>query len=146
MNITLYNNVSAPNVLDKEISQVQTLQGVLHEPSSLIDPTFTIERANPAGFNYFHIEEFGRYYFVTGVSSVGNNLVSVSGHVDVLMTYKAGIRNLTAVIRRQENNFNLLLDDGIFKAYQPTKHKIIRFPNSFNDFCYVLAIAGNGED
>lgn len=146
MIITLYNNASAPNVVDKQITQVEQAQGVLREASSLIDPTFTMERQSPTGFNYFWIEEFGRYYYVTGVSSVGNNLVSVSGHVDVLMTYKTGIRNLTAVIRRQENSYNLLLDDGIFKSYQNPKHKIIRFPRSFEEFSYILAIAGNGGD
>ena len=65
--------------------------------------------------------------------------------VDVLMTFRDEIKNMEAIIKRQENNYNLYLDDGIFKAYQNTKHKLLKFPNGFSDFSYILALAGNGE-
>lgn len=143
MNIILYRNTSPPNYLDKSLISVDTLDGNLREPTSIIDPTIVIERSTPTGFNYVEIPAFNRYYFVTGISSISNNLVAVSCHVDVLMTYKSEIRSCPAVIRRQENAFNLYLDDGIFKSYQNSKHKIISFPYGFTDYSYVLALAGN---
>lgn len=145
MYINLYNNTSPPNYVNKSITEVVSLEGTLREPTSIIDPVVIIERDNPMGFNYIHIPIFNRYYFVTGISSESNNLVAVSMHVDVLMTYKAQIRNMYAIIKRQENQYNLYLDDGIFKAYQNTKHKLVKFPNGFSDFSYILALAGNGE-
>lgn len=146
MTIVLYNNTSPANYVNKEITQVESLTGYLREASSVTDPTFVIERSSPVGFNYVHIPEFGRYYFVTGISSDTTNLVAVSCHVDVLMTYKAAIAEMQAVIRRQEFSYNLMLDDNIFKAYSNPKFKLKKFPNSFNDFSYILAVAGNGEE
>lgn len=145
MTIILYNNTSPSNYVNKSISVVSTLNGTLRNPTSIIDPVVTIERSNPTGFNYARIEEFGRYYFVTGISSELSNLISISLHVDVLMTYKEGIKDMNAIIKRQENKFNLYLDDGIFKAYQNTKHKVIQFPYGFTEYSYILALAGNGN-
>lgn len=145
MTISLYNNASAPNYVDKEISLVQTLTGVLRNPASVTDPVITIERDSPVGFNYVYIPEYSRYYFVSGISMTGDRLLALSLHVDVLMTYKATIREMYAIIKRQENKFNLYLDDGIFKAYQNTKHKIIKLPYGFTEYSYVLALAGNGS-
>lgn len=144
MTINLYRNTSPPNYLNKNLIPVDSINGTLREPTSILDPTIMLERSAPTGFNYMEIPAFNRYYVVTGVSSIANNLIAVSGHVDVLMTYKSEIRSCEAVIRRQENKFNLYLDDGIFKAYQNTKHKIIRLPYGFTDYSYVLALAGNG--
>ncbi len=145
MTISLYNNASAPNYIDKDISLVQTLTGVLRNPASVTDPVITIERDSPVGFNYAYIPEYSRYYFVSGISMTGDKLLALSLHVDVLMTYKDAIREMRAIIKRQENKFNLYLDDGIFKAYQNTKHKIIKLPYGFTEYSYVLALAGNGS-
>lgn len=145
MFINLYNNTSPPNYVSKSIAEVISLEGTLREPTSIIDPVVIVERNSPMGFNYAHIPIFNRYYFITGISSEANSLVAIAMHVDVLMTYKEQIANMNAIIKRQENQYNLYLDDGIFKAYQNTKHKIIKFPYGFNDFSYILALAGNGE-
>ena len=93
-----------------------------------------------------YIPEFGRYYYITGVSSAYQGYISVSAHVDVLKTYAAQIRQCYAIVRRNEFKYNLMLDDGIFKAYQNPKHKIIKFPRSFNASSYVLALAGNSTN
>lgn len=145
MIITLYQNVSPPNYVNKDIQYVEIIEGVLRTPASVTDPVISIARNSPTGFNYAHIAEYGRYYFLTGVSTVTDKLLSVSFHVDVLMTYKDSIANMQAIIKRQENRFNLYLDDGIFKAYQNTKHKIIKLPYGFTEYSYILALAGNGS-
>lgn len=145
MTVILYQNTSAPNYVNKNLTVVEELTGTLREPTSIVDPVITIERPSPVGFNYVQIPEFNRYYYVTGVSSVSNGLVSISLHCDVLMTYADGIKSCNAIIKRQENKFNLYLDDGIFKAYQNTKHKIIAFPNGFTEYSYILALASNSD-
>lgn len=146
MIITLYQNVSPPNYVNKDIQYVEIIEGVLRTPASVTDPVISIARDNLTGFNYAYIAEYGRYYFLTGVSTVTDKLLSVSFHVDVLMTYKDAIADMQAIIKRQENKYNLYLDDGIFKAYQNTKHKIIGFPNGFSQYSYILALAGNGQN
>lgn len=143
MTIKLFNNTSPANYVTKQLTEVATLTGNLLEPSSIVDPTIIIERNSPVGFNYFQIPEFNRYYFLTGVSSDSRNLVAISGHCDVLMSYANQIKASNAILRRNEFLFNLYLDDGIFKAYQNTKHKQIMFPKEFNEFSFILALAGN---
>lgn len=145
MRIVLYQNTSPANTVNKTLTQVGVLDGVLRMPTSIINPVITLEYANPTGFNYMYVQEFGRYYFVNGISAENNNLIAVSAHVDVLKTYASAIANFNAVIKRNENKFNLYLDDGIFKAYQNAKHKVIRLPYGFSDFSYILALAGNGD-
>lgn len=145
MTIKLYNNASAPNYVNKNILPVDTLDGTLRSPTSIIDPVVILERSTPTGFNYIHIPEFNRYYFVTGVSTDVNGLIAISCHVDVLMSYASQIKQCKAIIKRQENKYNLYLDDGIFKAYQNPKHRIIKYPHGFNNFSYILALAGNSD-
>lgn len=143
MIINLYQNTSPANYVNKAPTQVGSLEGTLRSPTSILDPVVVIERNEPTGFNYIGIPAFGRYYYVNGISSENSNLVAISAHVDVLMSYASQIPNFDAVVRRNENKWNLYLDDGIFKAYQNTKHKVIRFPNGFNNYSYILALAGN---
>lgn len=145
MIVRLANNISPPNYVNKTISLVAELEGVLREPTSIIDPVLTLEFPASTAFNYCYIPDFGRYYYVTGISSESNSLISVALHCDVLMTYKEGLKTFDAIIKRQEHKFNLYLDDGIFKSYQNSKHKIIAFPGSFSTYSYILALAGNGD-
>lgn len=146
MTIELLWNTEPANKVSKVLTLVESLNGTLRYPSSIIDPVVTIERSSPTGFNYIHIPEFNRYYFVTNVVSDNNKLITISAHVDVLKSFASDIRECGAIIRRQENVYNLLLDDGMFKAYQNSKHKIIAFEREFNQFSYILALAGNSED
>lgn len=145
MIINLYQNTSPANYVNKAPTQVGSLEGILRSPTSILDPVVVIERSDPTGFNYIGIPAFNRYYYVNGISSENNNLVAISAHVDVLMSYANQIMDFNAVVRRNENKFNLYLDDGIFKAYQNTKHKVIKFPYGFTEYSYILALAGNGS-
>ena len=76
MNIVLYANVSEINAVNKNITELITLTGTLREQSSIIDPVITISDIdNYVGqMNYAYIPEFNRYYFITNVESVRNNL------------------------------------------------------------------------
>ena len=143
MKIDLCVNRDPANKLNKNVGVARSLEGTLREPSSIIDPVILIE-TSPTGFNYMYIPDFKRYYYIVNVTSVRNGLVEVAGHVDVLKTYANEIRGFTAIIQRQENMYNTYLDDGVFKAYQNSNHKIISFPVSFTDTSFVLALAGNG--
>ena len=143
MTIQLCVSREPANKVGKNIGVVSTLSGTLRESSSIIDPVITNE-ADPTGFNYLYIPDFKRYYYVVNVVVLRNNLIEVHAHVDVLKTYSAEIRGFDAVVQRQENVYNTYLDDGIFKAYQNSKHKIIAFPVSFTDTSIILALGGNG--
>lgn len=146
--VILYNNSSATNVVDKELSQVQTFSGTLRKGTSILDPAILIYSATgdfPTDSNYMYIAEFGRYYYITDIVSLYNNLWEVHCHVDVLKTYADGIRQQSAVVARQERTYNLMLDDGFFMSYQNPKIQIKLFSveDPFENQEFVLIVAGS---
>lgn len=115
MELRLYNSVAEVNVLNKSsyLTLVTTLTGTLREGTDLINPTIRVELATLPTFNYVHIPEFNRYYFVQGITSVRNKIWDITLHVDVLMTYRTQILSLTAEVDRNEFDFDLLIEDGL---------------------------------
>lgn len=146
MTITLYKNASVPNKVDKSLTQIAQLTGSLRTGTSVISPSFLITGANASlDFNYFKVEEWNRYYFTGPPKIEITGSMVLNGMVDVLMSFASDIRKARAIIDRQEFIYNMYLNDNKVMMNQNTKHKIIAFPNSFNDFSYILALAGNGQ-
>lgn len=141
-NIVLQTNRSDDNVLSKDIVDIDTMTGTLKKDTSIISPVIEFSGSIPTECNYMTISEFGRSYFVTDVKSTGNGRFEVSAHVDVLSTYASQIRNLDAIVARQQNKWNLYIDDGTFKIYQNPLLTIKEFPNGFDTDAFVLAVAG----
>lgn len=141
---------SGVNVVDKEFSLGGVdIQGTLRDGASLIDPVLIIEANGPGfhanGYNYCYVEEFGRYYFITDIVSVNYSLWEIHCHVDVLMSYKDQIKEQMAIVARQESKYNLMLDDGVFMAYQNPKiqTKYFSVPGPFEHQEFVLVVAGS---
>ena len=140
--IQLMYNASDDNVLDKNTSILGTYTGTLKAKTSILSPTILLEGSIPTTCNYMYIAEFGRYYFIDDISSVTNNTFEITSHVDVLKTYASQIRGCSGIIARQQNNWNLYIDDGTFKTYQNEINQIKVFPSGFNTYEFVLAVAG----
>ena len=148
MNIVLMLNNSESERVTKQLQTLATLTGSLKDGTSIINPTIIIQGA-PATVqqistsNYLQIPDFSRYYFIRDISSMRTNLWELSCHVDVLQTYAEQIKSQTAIIQRQENKWNLYLNDGSFKVYQNPNVFTKAFPNGFTTNEFVLAIAGS---
>ena len=144
-NIELKINNSEQNRLNKNTRTIMTVSGVLKEETSIIYPVIKIECeiSDVTGCNYLSISVFGRSYFVNDIRSIRNGLVEFSCHVDVLSTYAEQIKNNTGIIKRQENKWNLYLNDGTFKVYQNPIVLTKAFPSGFTTQEFVLAVAGS---
>lgn len=143
--ILLQVNNSEKARLDKELTTIMTMQGTIRRGTSIVDPVivFECDITNVVSCNYITIPQFGRSYFVNDVRSVGMKLVEFSCHVDVLSSFKDSIRQNTAIIKRQENKWNLYLNDGSFKVYQNPMVLTKAFPSGFTTQELVLAVAGS---
>ena len=143
--ITLQVNNSERNSVTKKVSDIMTVSGELKTETSIIDPVIMIECDLSAvtGCNYMTIPTFGRSYFVNNISSIRTGLVEFSCHVDVLSSFAEQIKKNTAIVRRQENNWNLYLNDGSFKVYQNPIVLTKAFPSGFTTQEFVLAVAGS---
>lgn len=145
MNVYLYNTTSEAHAVDKTLSELMVLSGTLRESSSIIDPVFNLTDIDSVidTLNYAYIPEFGRYYFVQNIESVRTGVWRVYMHVDVLYTYRSEILANSAIIQRNENQYDLKLNDGLFKTQQNPRIAQFPFPAGFNQWDFVLAVAGN---
>lgn len=158
--IQLLTNNSATNVVDKETTFLSAPQGVLRQNSSIIDPVIIIHCSASEDWrkkcNYAYIGEFGRYYYITNIIAVAGSVDMETAtsptqlwefhmHVDVLMSYKDQIRAQNAIVARQEAQYNLMLDDGVFMCYQNPKiqTKLFSNPTPFETQEFVLVVAGS---
>lgn len=143
-NIKLMVNQSENIRLDKKTKTISTVSGTLKDSTSIIDPVITIEcaLADVVGCNYISIPRFNRFYFVNNIRSVGQGLVEFSCHVDVLSSFADEIKKNEAIVKRQENKWNLYLNDGTFKVYQNPLVLTRAFPSGFSTQEFVLAVAG----
>ena len=143
--IMLQRNNSEPNRITKEISEISTVSGELKTETSIIDPVIMIEcdLSSIVGCNYISIPTFGRSYFVNNIRSIRRGLIEFSCHVDVLSSFASGIRENTAIVRKQENRWNLYLNDGSFKIYQNPNILTKSCPSGFTTQEFVLAVAGS---
>ena len=145
MVITLYNNTSEKEKIGKTLSVVDTLTGAIKQPSSIKNPTILIEYSNPTAFNYCHIDEFNRYYFVNDVIVERNNLLRVSLTVDPLESFKTQILAQQVIIDKNTANFDLYLPDENLLTLVKTKTDILNFPSGLLDSGeFILITAGGG--
>lgn len=146
-NVDCYTMSSEHNVVDKQITTYGTYTGnIVEEKTDLTDPVITIEVSDTnIPFNYCYISIWSRYYYVTNKKILTTGLWEVSLHCDVLMSYKTLIRSQTAIIARQENQWNLYLNDGTFSTYQNSIVTITNFQSGFSGGSpqYILSIAGS---
>lgn len=147
-NIILHQNLSENNRMNKNLNPGITFQGEMKDNSSIVNPVIVIE--SPVNvvclYNYVHIPEFNRYYFINDIVSLSYNLTQIVLHVDVLMSFRNYIKTNLATTRRQENDWNLYLNDGSFRTYQYKTVGTYKFSQGFpKDNDLVMAIAGRSN-
>lgn len=145
MDITLYVNSSERQAINKSLSNGAVLTGVLRGESSVISPTFTIEHANPSGFNYCYIPDFGRYYFITNITSVRNSIWRIDCSVDVLMSFKDAILALEVVVSDNTDGDNESYINGKpWVTTVKTKTDVVMFPSGLLDSGEYILITSGG--
>ena len=143
--VKLQRNASENNRMTKTLTDIATYSGTLKADTSIIDPVIIIQCAlsDVAYANYMTIASFGRKYFINDIRSIRNDLVQFSCHVDVLSTYANQLKQCSAIVHRQENKWNLYLNDVSFKVYQNPQILTKAFPSGFTTQELVLAVAGS---
>ena len=144
--VNLCVNSSPKEKLTKTVTVGNDYSCVLKENTSILRPVIQIATAdNLTGFNYMHITDFGRWYFIDDIISLNDGRWEVHAHVDVLSTYDQAIRSNEAVIRRQQHKFNLYMTDPEYKVYNNDQIVTKKFPtNQFSKtLSFVLTINGS---
>lgn len=109
--------------------------------SDILSPVFTLNSATIPTFNYMSFE--GRYYFVTGIRNVRDQLYEVSCQVDVLATFKAVIQATSAYVLYYTHSNTEISDKRLSaKTTQVTQSDNGSFSEFGKGTCYVLSVVG----
>lgn len=151
MECILYINNSDARVFNKKLTEVLPQDAEtpnipinILEDSSIVDPYIVLSApTNIIRANYMFIPDLGRYYYITDWI-LSKNRIYVKGHVDVLMSFRVAIKEVWAIMERQENNFDLYLNDSMISIENPNDVRTINFPGAFNDTSeFILIVAGD---
>ena len=147
LTIKLYHNASPANKIGKKLNdELVTSDVLLKDDVSILKPVFKVKDVRSIiTYNYLYCPDLQRYYFIDDIISVHNDLWEISCHVDVLETYKNGILGQTAVIKRQQNKYNLYLNDPDFMTYNNDTIQTKKFSDSAftKTLSYVLVVNGS---
>lgn len=147
LTIKLYHNASPANKIGKKLNdELVTSNVLLKDDVSILKPIFKVKDVRSIiTYNYLYCPDLQRYYFIDDIVSVHNDLWEISCHVDVLETYKNGILGQTAVIKRQQNKYNLYLNDPDFMTYNNDTIQTKKFSDSAftKNLAYVLVVNGS---
>lgn len=144
MNLKLYTNVSEKNCLGKTLINGTDFQGVLREQSSIINPIIKVQSTELPDFNYAYVPDFKRYYFIVGIRNLSTNIWELSLGVDVLESFKDGIRANYAILSDTEiTGANRYIEGEQWKTNVKNITDIITFPRGLSeDGSYILITAG----
>lgn len=132
----------------KQRTMSTTQNCLLKNGCSMLYPTLLLELDTDSFPTYtgFKIED--RYYNVTDIKSVRQNLFEISGEVDVLATYKTEIGSATEYIARAASANDPLIIDMKYpaKANSVVDKITLSQLNADSTGTYVLGIAGIGDE
>ncbi|MBO7734810.1 MAG: hypothetical protein J6S67_19780 [Methanobrevibacter sp.] len=114
---------------------------------SIETPTVLIDRDDSIiGFDYAYIQEFNRYYFLTGLNIVNGNQFRLELTVDPLMSFRSQILSSQCIAKRSTSNINPEIEDNqvVFKAAPKriNRKMSIGFSPSSSGGCYILTLGG----
>ena len=144
MQINFYKNSSEKNKIGKFLSSVLTLNGNLRDECSITSPSILVEATSLVDYNYCYIPEFKRYYFISDIVSVRNNLWRVSLKCDVLESFKYDILNSSCIVNKQQNqSYSNNIDDGSYINRVDNFIEIANYQDGFNSNGeFILLTAG----
>lgn len=148
MKAYLYVTNSEKEEINKVLNSKTEIDIALKRDTTIIDPTLILSGTldNISGYNYFYIPEFKRYYFLTDLKVVRNQLYELKGHVDVLMSFKTQILNNPAIIERSTSTYDLYLQDSEFNIESYRQIQTKKFNFEFKpETNLILSVIGGGE-
>lgn len=142
--INFYTCTSDPKKAEKSLTLLKSAACELKGDVDLKSPVILVtgDAAEFAACNYMTIDDFDRAYFVDRVTCSPGGILQIAASCDVLSSAWKYIKHKNAIIERQENAFNLLLNDGSFQAYANDQVITKEFPQGFSTPAYVLIVAG----
>lgn len=152
MNAKFYYNKSDRIVLNKNISEKDSVTVRYKGDTDLINPIFIVNADKiDDKINYIYIAgDINRYYFIDSVVfSQGH--IELKCSIDVLMSHKSEIEDQECIIIRNEKIWNMYLSDDRMELYHKPRYLTFPFEHGFTEYydgtkygSMVLTINGGG--
>ena len=147
MDVKFYYNQSDDRVINKRLIETgnNVFTGVPRDEISVMNPIIRFENDGILRFNYAYIPQFQRYYSIVDRTAYRQGVWDVTFAVDVLMSFRADISDLSVVVDKQSmpTNGNEYIDDGSLVSENVMFQTVYEFLGGFNDHGeYILITAG----
>ena len=103
MKMYLYHVNDAENVINKTLVNGLEIDINLKASVDIVNPEIVLN-GDFRGYNYAHLPDLNRYYFIERIEQLNLKLVKLNLSCDVLETYKADILNSNARFKRNIKN------------------------------------------
>ena len=142
MEVQFFYNVSDHRVINKHITPGDVFEGQARDEVDIMNPVIIFDSPNIMKYNYAYIVEFQRYYEVESINVYREGLYVVTFSVDVLMSFRGHILQLTAIVDKQsmDENGDEYIDDGSLVADNVMFTTVYNFPDGFNDIPELILI------
>lgn len=146
-----------PRTLDKRPSftdsQPATVSAQIKDACSIMQPTFILTAAavDLVGYNYLHVQSWGRYYFIRNIITMPGSRVELQCREDVLTSNAEEIKAMQINLARSTSQINTRITDGSRPAQANRQCETIAFKdcllgaNYDTDIIYVLTVQGGAH-
>ena len=125
MTAILYNNLSDSRKINKDLTELSTINITLYLDTNVATPVFKVKNfLNNA--NYMYVPDLHRYYYINNYT-LSNQCVYLHCTVDVLETYKTEILNSEYLISRSETDYNDNIVDTLAPITENTVYTVKNF-------------------
>lgn len=147
MEVIFYYNGSDNRTINKTLSPEGgfSFNGVPRGDISVMNPVIRFESGGVIRFNYARIPELQRYYYIKDRTAFREEVWDITFEVDVLMSFRNDILNLSAIVDKQSlpANGDEYIDDGSLVTENVMFQTVYNFPAGFNNTGeYILITAG----
>lgn len=97
---------------------------------NIINPTVLISNSDILRYNYAYIPSFNRYYYISSIDILNNNVYQVNLDEDVLMSWRIDIRNSKVKLSRSFDYRNYYLKDNLLPVTNQKITSTLTFKNS----------------
>lgn len=149
MQVSLMNNYSLKEVLNKNVTTTATYDAQMVTP---IDDKQIVVRfhlpysaVNWKAVNYMEVD--GAYYFIDSVKHIAKGVSEVNGSIDLLMTYRDAIKQLTVLAERSTSHGSPNIADPLRAFEVGETVNILTFPSIDGGEAtgaYILSTSQNG--
>ena len=134
--------VSQPGMFTNKIEKTICLK----EPTDILAPIFRFHMSGHDGQNY--LQAFGRYYWITGIKSLADDLFELTCRLDEIGSYRGHIQNTSAYVLYDSTANTEIPDQRLgVKTTPTTQQNTVEMPWGFasGTGTKFIALEGDGD-